>query len=84
MLFLRAAVDLLDAAIEGGRDGVPEVEECVLLEADIDEHRLEAVLDVLHAAFEDAVDDIAIALALDGILLEPPVLEEGDAALEAL
>jgi hypothetical protein len=60
------------------------VEEGVFLEADVDEHGFEAVLDVFDAAFEDAVDDVAITLALDGIFLEAAILQEGDAALEAL
>ena len=60
------------------------MEEGVFLEADVHEHGLEAVLDVFDAALEDAADDIAVALALDGVFLEAAVLEEGDAALEAL
>ena len=60
------------------------MEEGVLLEADIHEHRLQAVLDVFDAAFEDGADDVAVALALDGVLLEHAVFEQGDAALEPL
>ena len=78
------ALHLLVGAIERGREGIGEMEEGVLLEADIDEHGLQAVLDVFDAAFEDGADDVAVALALDGVFLEHAVFEQGDAALEAL
>jgi hypothetical protein len=86
LLFLRfaLALDFLEAGVERGGDGVPEVEEGVLVEADVDEHRLEAGLDVLDAALEDAADDVLVALALDGVFLEDAVLEQGDAAFEFL
>ena len=54
------------------------------LEADVHEHGLEAVLDVLHPAFENAADDVAVGLALDGVFLELAVLEQRDAPLELL
>jgi len=74
----------LDAAIKSGRDGVPEVEKGILLEADIDEHGLEAVLDVADLALEDAADNIALAVALDGVFLQLAVLQEGYAFFEFL
>ena len=84
LLFLAAAgaLDLLDAAVERRRERVPEMQEGIFLEADVHEHRLEAVLDVLHAALEDAADDVAVGFALDGVFLEDAALEERHAALE--
>jgi hypothetical protein len=69
---------LLDATVEGLRERVPEVEEGVFLEADVDEHGLEAMLDILHAALEDAADNVAVRFALDGVFLENAALEESD------
>ena len=60
------------------------MEEGVLLEADVDEHGLEAVLDVLDPPLEDAADDIAVAFALDRIFFEDAVFEKRDAAFEPL
>ena len=74
----------LDAAVEGGGDGVPEVEEGVLLEADVDEHGLEAMLDVADLPLEDAADDVALAVALDGVFLQLAILEEGYAFFQLL
>ena len=82
--WLAFALDLLESGVERGGNGVPEVEERVLVEADIDEHRLEAGLDVVDAALEDAADDVLVALAFDGVFLEHAVLEQGDAAFEFL
>ena len=39
---------------------------------------------LLDAALEDGADDVAVALALDGVFLEDTVFEQGDAALEPL
>ena len=69
---------------ERGRDGVPEMQERVFVQADVHEHRLEALLDVAHAALEDAADDVLVAFALDGVFLQHAVLEECDAAFEFL
>ena len=79
---LAFALDFLEAGIERGGDGVPEVEEGVLVEADVHEHRLEAGLDVFDAALEDAADDVLVAFALDGVFFEHAVFEQGDAAFE--
>jgi hypothetical protein len=83
-LFLPAvfAIDLLNAAIERGWQGIPEMQECVFLESDVHEHRLQAVFDVLHAALEDAADNVPIGFAFDGILFEHAIFEQGDAAFE--
>ena len=40
------------------------------------------MLNVLHAAFEDAADDIAIARTFDGIFFKYAILEERDPSLE--
>ena len=45
------------------------MKERVLVETDVDEHRLEPLLDVLDASLEDATDDVLIAFALDGVFL---------------
>jgi hypothetical protein len=58
------------------------MEERIFLEADVDEHRLQAVLDVFDAAFENAPDDVAIGFALDAVFLEHSVLHQGDAPFE--
>jgi hypothetical protein len=58
------------------------VEEGVLVETDVDEHGLEALLDVADATFEDAVDDAGGADALDVVFFDGSVVEEGDAVLE--
>src|SRR5579862_546180 len=75
-------VHFLDAAVERGGERVPEMQEGVLLEADVHEHGLEAVLDVLDPPLEDAADDVAVGLALDVVFFELPVLKERDAPLE--
>ena len=76
------ALDLLQAGIERGGDGIPEMQEGILVEADIDEHGFKAGLDVFDAALEDAADDVLIALALDGVFLEHAILQQRDAAFK--
>jgi len=78
------ALDGLNAAVERGGNGIPEVEEGVLLEADIDEHRLQPMLDVADLALENAADDVALAVALDGVLFQLAILQDGDAFFEFL
>ena len=68
-------IDFLDAAVERGRNGVPEMEERIFLEADVHEHRLQARLDVFDLALVNAADDVARAVALDAIFLELAVFE---------
>ncbi|MFM8716257.1 MAG: hypothetical protein ACKOF3_05665 [Spartobacteria bacterium] len=79
-----AAIDGLDAAVEGGGDGIPELEEGIFLESDVDEHGLDAGFDVSDLAFENAADDVAVGFAFDGVFLKPVVLEKRNAFLELL
>ena len=80
---LSATADLLHALhIERFRDGVPEVQEGILLQTDVHEHGLEALLDVLDAALVDAADKMSGADTLDGKLLEHSVLQQGDAVFK--
>ena len=58
------------------------MEERVLFVADVHEHRLEALFDVAHAAFENAADDIAVSRAFHVVFLEHAVLHERDTLLE--
>lgn len=84
-LFISAfAVDRLDAAVESGGDGVPELEKRIFLESDVDEHRLDAGLDIPDFAFVNAADDVSVGLAFDGVFLEAVVLEKRNAFLEFL
>ena len=78
-----AAFDLFDAAIERGGDGVPEMEESIFLEADVDKHRLQSGLDILDAPLVNAAHDVAVALALDAVFFELAVLEQGHTSLES-
>ena len=84
LLLAPGPIDFLDAAVERGGDGVPEMEERVLFEADVDEHRLQTHLDVLDATLVDAPDNVAGGIALDAIFFETPVLQERDTPLEFL
>jgi hypothetical protein len=78
----RAAIDDFDAAVEAAGDDIPVMEEGVFFEADIDEGGLEAVFEVLDAAFEDAADQAFVVGSFDGEFLEAAVLEDGDAGFE--
>ena len=78
------AVDRLDSAVESGGDGIPELEKRIFLESDVDEHRLDAGLDVADFAFVNAADDVPVGLAFDGVFLESVVLKKRDAFLEFL
>ncbi len=77
-------LDRLDARVERRGDRVPVVEKGVLIEADVDEHRLQARFEVLHPALVDAARDLAVAVALDGELLEPAAFQESDPFFEPL
>ncbi len=70
------AFDEFDAAVEACRDDVPVVEEGVLLEADVDEGRLEAVFEVADLALEDAAHQPLVLGPLDGELFEAALLRE--------
>lgn len=76
--------DGFDAAVEGGWDGVPELEEGVFFKADVDEHGFDAGLDVAHLALVNGSDDVAVGVAFGGVFFEAVVLEEGDALFKAL
>ena len=60
------------------------MEEGVLLKADIHEHGLEPLLDVLDAAFVNAADEMGAANSFDGVFLKHAVLHKSDSALEFL
>ena len=83
-LFLRRAVDFFDSAVERGGKCVPKVQERIFVEADVDEHRLQAHLDVLDPAFVDRANNIARAATLDAVLFETSILEQRHAPLELL
>ena len=50
---LLRAVDFFDSTVERGWDGIPEMEESIFLEADVDKHRLQPHLDIFDSAFVD-------------------------------
>ena len=77
-------IDFLDPAIERGRNRIPEMQEGVFLEADVDKHRLQPHLDVLDSAFVDAPDDVARAVTLDAVFFQPAILQERHATLQFL
>ena len=76
------AFDFLNTAVQRCRDGIPEMQEGVFFEADVHEHRLEAMLDVLDAAFENAADDVAFGGTFDGVFFKLAIFQQGDAAFE--
>src|SRR5262249_5372004 len=77
------AAALLQVAVVGGLD-VGDVQEAVAADAEIDERRLDARLDVDDAALVDVADVALVAGALHVQLLEDAVLQDGDAALLGL
>ena len=60
------------------------MEKGVLIEADVDEHRLQAGLEVLHLALVNAAGNLPVAFPLDGKFLQPAAFEHGDAPFEPL
>ena len=54
----------------------------VFLEADVDEHRLQAHLDVLDFSLVDAADNIARGVTLDAVFFQSAILEQGNPPLE--
>ena len=56
----------------------------ILVEADVDEHRLQTHLDVFDAALVNAADDLARAATLDAVFFQAAILEQRHAALEFL
>ena len=69
------------AALELGADDLVDVQEAVLLEADLDERGLHAGEDVVDGALVDVAGDRAALGALEVDLGGPAVLEDGDALL---
>ena len=67
-----------------GRDDLVDVQEAVLLEADVDERGLHAGEHVVDAALVDVADDRAAAAALDVELGDAPVLVDLRHALRPL
>src|SRR5262249_23517698 len=67
-----------------GRLDVGDVQEAVAADAEIDERRLDARLDVHDPALVDVAHIALMARALHGQSLEDAVLDDGDAALFGL
>jgi len=80
-MFASGAADLLNAAIQAGQ-GVPEMEESILLKADVDEHRFETLLDVLYFALKDAADDVTVGISLNIVFFQNAVFQECDSAFQ--
>ena len=78
----RIALDLLQPTIKGRRDGIPKMEEGILLKTNVDKHGFEAAFNVLHAAFEDAANDVRLAGPLDGVFFESLTFEYGYAGFK--
>ena len=72
----------LDPAVESRRNGIPEVQEGILFKANVHKHGLQPVFNVADLPLENSSHDIAVALPFNRVLLEFPVLQEGDAFLE--
>ena len=60
------------------------MEEGILLEADIDEGRLQSVFQIADLALENAADQPLLGRALDGELLELALLQHSHAGFEGL
>jgi hypothetical protein len=83
-LLLGWSIDFFNSTVERGRERVPEMEERIFVQTDIDKHRLQTHFDVLDAALVNRADDLARAAPLDAIFLETIVLEQSDPPLEFL
>ena len=82
LVALQEVLDLAAAAaLELGRDDLVDVQEAVLLEADLDERGLHAREDVVDGALVDVAGDRAALRALEVDLGGAVVLEDGDALL---
>ena len=60
------------------------MEEGVFLEADVDEHRLQAHLDVLYFALVNAPDNVAQAVTLDAVFFQAAVFQKCHSTLQFL
>ena len=58
------------------------MQKCVLGKTDVDERRLQVILQVLDASLEDAADETLLLRMFDHELLETAVLQDGDARFE--
>ena len=83
-LFAAAAIDFLQAGIQCGWNGVPEMQEGVFVEPDVDEHGFEALFDIADAAFENAANEAVGADTLDVVFFDDTFVEQGDAVLQFL
>ena len=83
LLVVLVVLVLVEEGLLVGRH-VPVVQKGVLLQADIDERRLEVVLEVLHASLEDAADEPLVLGMFDHVLLEPTVLHHRHTRFETL
>src|SRR5207302_10449872 len=67
------ANDFFNPAIKRGRNRIPKMQKRVLLESDVDKHRLQSHLDVSDFSLVDAADDIPRGATFDAIFLQPAV-----------
>src|SRR5438477_3158374 len=81
---LTRTVDFFDSTVERGRNSIPEMEESIFLEADVDEHRLQSHLDIFDSAFVDRANNVTRSIALDAIFFESSVFQQRHAALQLL
>ena len=84
LLFPDLPGNSFDAAVERRGNGIPELQEGILLKPDVHEHRLDALLDISNLSFVDGSDNIAVGVAFCGVLLETIILEQRNALFEAL
>jgi hypothetical protein len=57
------------------------MEERVLLETDVNEHRLQTMLDVFDFSFEDTSDDVSVGISFEIIFFKHTIFEKRDAPL---
>ena len=77
----RCTVDFLDAAVQAGKR-VPEMQEGVLLETDVNEHRLQAMFDIFDFALEDTSNDVSVGVSFEIIFFKHTIFEKRNAPLE--
>src|SRR5581483_8581841 len=58
------------------------MQERIFLQADVNKHGLETHLDIFDLTLVNAADDIARAVALDAVFLQPAILQKGHARFE--
>src|SRR5205814_1902731 len=62
---LTRAVDFIETTLERGWDGIPEMEQSIFLEADVDKHRLQPPRDIFYSAFAHQSNNVTQSVALD-------------------